>query len=101
MRIMSIEYYGLIDNFPAELAIPTLRVYISTNWVRVKGGVYTYIEKILKRFKGEIVLGVEIDRILRSPDGVKIMMSTGEIHEFVRANVPEVIELYLPRHQTR
>ena len=76
--------FELIDDFPAELAIPTLRAYISTNWVRIKGGVYTYIEKILERFKGEIVLDVEIDRILRSPDGVKIMMSTGEIHEFDR-----------------
>ncbi|WP_373546416.1 FAD-dependent oxidoreductase [Chamaesiphon sp.] len=76
--------FELIDDFPAELAIPTLRAYISTNWVRVKGGVYTYIEKILERFKGEIVLGVEIDRILRSPDGVKIMMSTGQIEEFDR-----------------
>jgi uncharacterized protein len=74
----------LIDDFPAELAIPTLRAYISTNWVRVKGGVYTYIEKILERFKGEIVLAVEIDRILRSPDGVKISISTGDIHEFDR-----------------
>jgi uncharacterized protein len=76
--------FELIDDFPAELAIPTLRAYISTNWVRVKGGVYTYIEKILERFKGEIVLGVEIDRIVRSPDGVKLMMSTGKIHEFDR-----------------
>jgi uncharacterized protein len=76
--------FELIDDFPAELAIPTLRAYISTNWVRVKGGVYTYIEKILERFRGKIILGVEIDRILRSSDGVKIMMSTGEIHEFDR-----------------
>ena len=50
----------------------------------MKGGIYTYIEKILERFKGEVVLGVEIDRILRSPDGVKIMLSTGEIHKFDR-----------------
>ncbi len=76
--------FELIDNFPAELAIPTLRAYISTNWVRVKGGVYTYIEKILERFKGKIELSVEIDRILRSADGVKIMMSTGKIFEFDR-----------------
>nr|WP_309738261.1 hypothetical protein [Chamaesiphon sp. OTE_20_metabat_361] len=61
-----------------------LRAYISTNWVRVKGGVYTYIEKILERFQGKIVLGVEIDRILRSPGGVKIMMCTGEMREFDR-----------------
>lgn len=93
--------FELIDDFPAELAIPTLRAYISTNWVRVKGGVYTYIDKILERFKGEVVLGVEIDLIIRSPDGVKIVMSTGKIYEFVRASVPEVIELYLPRLQTK
>jgi predicted NAD/FAD-binding protein len=74
--------FELIDDFPAELAIPTLRDYLAVNWVRVKGGVYTYIEKILERFKGEIVLNVEIDRIVRSPDGVKIMRSTGEIQEF-------------------
>ncbi len=76
--------FELIDDFPAELAIPMLREYIAVNWVGIKGGVYTYIEKILTRFKGEIVLGVEIDRILRSPDGVKIMISTGEIQEFDR-----------------
>jgi uncharacterized protein len=76
--------FELIDDFPAELAIPMLREYIAVNWVGIKGGVYTYIEKILSRFRGEIVLGVEIDRILRSPDGVKIMISTGEIQEFDR-----------------
>jgi uncharacterized protein len=76
--------FELINDFPAELAMPMLREYIAVNWVRIKGGVYTYIEKILERFKGEVLLDVEIDRILRSPDGVKIMMSTGEIHEFDR-----------------
>jgi uncharacterized protein len=76
--------FELIDDFPAELAIPMLREYIAVNWVGIKGGVYTYIEKILTRFKGEIVLNVEIDRIIRSPDGVKIMISTGKIEEFDR-----------------
>ncbi len=74
--------FELIDEFPAELAIPILLDYIGVNWVRVKGGVYTYIEKILARFKGEIVLNVEIDRIFRSLDIVKIVRSTGEIQEF-------------------
>jgi len=74
--------FELIDDFPAELAIPMLCNYISVNWVRVKGGVYSYIEKILAQFKGEIVLNVEIDRISRSPDAVKIVRSTGETQEF-------------------
>ncbi|WP_373542976.1 FAD-dependent oxidoreductase [Chamaesiphon sp.] len=76
--------FELIDDFPAELAMPMLREYIAVNWVRVKGGVYTYIEKILSRFQGEIVLDVKIDRIIRSSDGVKIIRSTGEIQEFDR-----------------
>jgi uncharacterized protein len=74
--------FELIDDFPAELAIPTLRDYLAVNWVRMKGGVYTYIEKILERFKGKILLDVEIDRIFRSPEAVKIVQSTGEMLEF-------------------
>jgi uncharacterized protein len=76
--------FELIDDFPAELAIPMLREYIAVNWVGIKGGVYTYIEKILSRFKGEIVLDVKIDRLVRSPDGVKLMLSTGQTQEFDR-----------------
>jgi uncharacterized protein len=34
--------------------------------------------------QGEIVLGIEIDRIIRSPNRVKIVMSKGKIHEFDR-----------------
>jgi uncharacterized protein len=74
--------FELIDDFPAELAMPMLREYIAIDWVRIKGGVYTYIEKILERFKGDILLDVEIDRIVRSPDGVKIILSTGEVKDF-------------------
>lgn len=74
--------FEFIDNFPAELAIPVIRDYIAVNWVRVKGGVYSYIEKILERFKGDIFLNAEIDHILRSTDAAKVVRSTGEIHEF-------------------
>jgi uncharacterized protein len=74
----------LIDDFPAELAMPMLREYISVNWVRIKGGVYSYIEKILARFKGEIVLNAKIDRIVRNLEMVQITQSTGEIQEFDR-----------------
>jgi uncharacterized protein len=74
--------FEFIDDFPAELAIPVIRDYIAVNWVRVKGGVYSYIEKILERFKGDIFLNTEIDHILRSADTAKVVRSTGEIHEF-------------------
>lgn len=89
--------FDLIDDFPAELAVPMLREYIAVNWVRVEGGTYTYIEKILARFNGEIELGVEIDHIIRNSDVVKIVRSTGEIQEFdkiVFATPPDqVLEL--------
>lgn len=74
--------FALIDDFPAELAIPILRDYIAVKWLRVKGGVYSYIEKILSRFKGMVLLNVEIDRIFRSPDAIEIVRSTGEVQEF-------------------
>lgn len=74
--------FDLIDDFPAELAILMLREYCAVNWFRIEGGVYTYVEKILKRFKGEILLNVEIANIYRSPDTITIIRSTGESQEF-------------------
>ncbi|MBE9184926.1 FAD-dependent oxidoreductase [Microcoleus sp. LEGE 07076] len=74
--------FELLDNFPAELAIPMLREYALVNWVRIKGGVYSYIEKILERFRGEILANVEIASILRSAGAVKIVLANGEIQEF-------------------
>ncbi|MEG3973942.1 FAD-dependent oxidoreductase [Microcoleus sp. herbarium8] len=74
--------FELLDDFPAELAIPMLREYALVNWVRIKGGVYSYIEKILERFQGDILLNVEIAKIFRSADAVKIVLSDGEIKEF-------------------
>ncbi|GAG89327.1 unnamed protein product, partial [marine sediment metagenome] len=47
--------YELVDDMPAALGIPVLRrCALFTRWTRVKGGVYTYIEKILEQFSGTI-----------------------------------------------
>jgi uncharacterized protein len=59
--------FELIDDLPAELAIPALRDYVMTEWVRVKGGVYSYIEKILARFRGRLVNSIEIRSDLDEP----------------------------------
>lgn len=74
--------FELIDDFPAELAITALRDYVFVNWVRIKGGVYSYIEKILERFKGELLVNVEIAAINRRPDAVKIELLDSNIQEF-------------------
>lgn len=74
--------FELIDDFPAELVIPALRDYVFINWVRIKGGVYSYIEKILERFQGEIFLNVEITKIYRENNSVTIQLSDGIIENF-------------------
>ena len=74
--------FELIDNFPAELAIPALRDYVFVDWVRIKGGVYSYIEKILKRFTGQVFLNVEVSAISRNSDSVKVELSDGFTQPF-------------------
>ncbi|MCM1981647.1 FAD-dependent oxidoreductase [Lyngbya confervoides] len=64
--------YETMDHFPAELAIPALRRYIFSHWVRIRGGVYSYIEKILQRFSGTVMVNAEIHRIDRSGSSVFI-----------------------------
>ncbi|PZV09525.1 MAG: amine oxidase [Leptolyngbya sp.] len=86
LKLLTLYSYSmpleLIDNFPAELAVPMLRDYIAVDWFRIEGGAYSYIEKILERFKGEVLLNIEIANLFRSPDGVKIERLNGEIQEF-------------------
>lgn len=67
-----------IDDFPAELVIPALRQYIFVEWFRIKGGVYTYIEKILARFRGELHLNAKVQSITRSCDDVTIALPEGQ-----------------------
>jgi uncharacterized protein len=89
---------ALIDDFPAELAMPVLRDDVAVNWVRIKGGVYSYIEKILARFKGRVVLNAEINQIFRSEGAVKIIRATGETQDFdkvVFATPPDQVMVLL------
>ncbi|MDB9402566.1 FAD-dependent oxidoreductase [Microcystis aeruginosa CS-567/02-A1] len=74
--------FELIDNCPVELVIPTLRDYIFVKWVRIKGGVYSYIEKILERFQGNIWLNVKVSGISRQNNAVQINLSDGVTHLF-------------------
>jgi uncharacterized protein len=86
LKLLTMYSYSMpfesIDNFPAELAIPALRDYVFVNWLRVKGGVYSYIEKILARFKGEICLDAKITSITRSLDAIAIQTCNGENQAF-------------------
>jgi uncharacterized protein len=93
--------FSQIDDCPAELVIPTLRDDVFVDWVRIKGGVYSYIQKILDRFKGEILLGVEVAAIRRTVTGVSITSvgfanelagdKTQEFDKVVFATPPDVV----------
>ncbi len=74
--------FELMDNFPAALAVPAMLDYVYVDWLRIKGGVYSYIEKILERFKGDILLGVEVTEISRTPNPVTIRLSDGKTQQF-------------------
>lgn len=73
LKLLTMYSYSIpfeqIDDVPAELAIPSLRDYVLTEWVRIKGGVYSYIEKILERFRGTVLLNVDVTEVWRTPDG--------------------------------
>ena len=86
--------FAAIDDCPAELVIPTLRDDVFVDWVRIKGGVYSYIQKILDRFQGEILLGIEVTAICRSISGITIELAGAKILEFdkvVFATPPDVV----------
>ncbi|MEA5467185.1 FAD-dependent oxidoreductase [Leptothoe sp. PORK10 BA2] len=85
--------FELIDNFPAELAIPALRQYIFTQWFRIKGGVYTYIEKILERFSGKVVLNAQITGIRRTDQGIVVELPQGiqQFDKLVLAAPPDQV----------
>lgn len=88
LKLLSMYSYSMpfssIDGFPAELAIPALRDYVFVDWVRIKGGVYSYIQKILERFQGEIFTNCRITEILRTPNSVRISFSDRATQVFDR-----------------
>lgn len=74
--------YGLIDDFPARLAIPTLKQgFIGTKWVRLKGGVYGYIEEIISQADSN--LSIELDQsitgVKRQRKGVSVECTAGRL----------------------
>ena len=75
--------YRYIDDVPAVLGVPIGRDYWRTaKWNRIKGGVYTYIEKILEQFDGRIILNARITSIRRATSKVVIKLADGSVLEF-------------------
>jgi predicted NAD/FAD-binding protein len=75
--------YPKVPNMPAELAAAVIYMAaMDAQWVRVVGGVYTYIEKILDRFSGNVCTDAHITGILRTDTGVKITLENSPTTDF-------------------
>lgn len=77
MYSYSIPYEQMVD-FPAELGISSIKDYVWAGWYKMKGGVYSYLEKILDRFSGKIILNASITKVRRTNNQVHIEWSKGE-----------------------
>lgn len=51
-------------------------------WQTVKGGSHSYVHEFQKKFKGEIRLGANIQRVVRQTDGVQIHHADGSVDFF-------------------
>ena len=74
--------FKLVNKIPAELALSALSHYVLADWFRIKGGVYTYIEKILEQFNGEVVVNADITEITRSKNSVSIRYKSDQTEIF-------------------
>lgn len=67
--------FANIDGFPARLAIPTLlQCTIGTRWARLSGGVYRYINAIMRQANPNlcVMTGQSVRGILRDETGVAV-----------------------------
>ncbi len=91
--------YKYVNRIPAELALSALSQYVQADWYRIKGGAYTYIEKILAQFNGELVLNAGITNITRSTNGVSIRFNSEITERIERTETFDKIIFAVPPDQ--
>lgn len=101
MRLLLMYAYSIpfpqTADVPAELALPMLRQFLMLNrWVRIRGGVYTYVEKILQRFTGTVVTHARIRCVQRTDEGVRLHMADGETLAFDKVVLATTPDRVLP-----
>ncbi len=73
-----------VQAFPAALAVPVLRDYLFVNWLRIPGGVYGYMARMLERFGGEVQLSCGSLHARRDDRGVVLRRQGGSEQRFDR-----------------
>ena len=74
--------YKWVNRIPAELALTAISHYVQADWYRIKGGAYTYIEKILEKFNGKVIVNAEISHVTRLKNGVSICVDNKKAQIF-------------------
>ena len=65
--------YAATEQFPAHIGLPVLAHMTKIKgWIRIVGGMYTYIEHILGRFGGTVRTDTEVEGVEREAKGVSL-----------------------------
>ena len=87
--------YERVGAIGAALAVPMLRRFVHTSeWTRVVGGVWTYLEKICAGLRGAIVTGAEVTRVRRNHGSVDLTIADRATQHFdavVFATTPDQV----------
>ncbi len=68
--------YERAGEIGAVLAIPMLdRFLVSSDWTRVVGGVWTYVERILSGLRASVVTAADVEAVVRADDGVTVAVA--------------------------
>ncbi len=73
LRLLLMYAYSIpradIDHLPAALAVPTLRAFTGeSTWTSIVGGIYGYIDAIVRSLRGRVITDALIDGIRRGQD---------------------------------
>lgn len=74
LRLLLMYGYSIpraqIDQLPAALALPTLRAFtLESSWTSIVGGIYGYIDAIVRALRGRVITDALIDGISRTQGG--------------------------------
>jgi predicted NAD/FAD-binding protein len=87
--------YERVGGIGAALAIPMLRRFLhASEWTRVVGGAWTYLERICAGLRGHVRTGVVVDRVTRGTQGVTVTVAGEPPRRFgavVFATTPEQV----------
>ena len=74
--------YAAVGGIPAGFALPPLRRYMWRDWKRMPGGVSSYVDRIVERLNGEVVVSAGPVRAVRSARGVALHWPDGRTRRF-------------------